>query len=86
MPINNNGIRCVHCDTEARKRCFAYNAGMCDALCEKALDYNNNCKFYKDKDVYIEELKHCAEKLNYDFNSYLIYSGLKSVVDKLLKN
>lgn len=86
MPVNNRGIRCVHCDIEARKRCFAYNDGMCDALHEKALDYKNQCKFYKDKDLYIEELKKCAERLNYDFTSYLIDTGLKPIVDKLLKS
>ena len=84
---NLRTIRCTHKeDTEGeRERCFAYNKGMCDALCEPCMSYNHKCKFYKDKLTYINELKQCAKKLDYDFDAYLKITGLKPVVDKLLK-
>lgn len=70
---NFNKIRC----TNKEHNCFAYNHGICEALSIHCNDKNDNCKFYKTKDVYIEELKICAERLNMSFSEYLEVTGIK---------
>lgn len=68
-----NKIRCAN----NMHDCFAYNHGVCEALCEQCRDKNNKCKFYKTKEQNIKELKQCAEKLNISFEDYIKNIGIK---------
>ena len=62
----------------SKELCFAYRKnGQCHCLELPALNKNKQCKFYKNKNDYIEELKAEAKDLNTDFDIYI--NELKSV-------
>lgn len=84
---NDTGCRCGHKDLfdNEKRRCFAYRGGLCDALKENCRNADGRCKFFKTKEKYLEELKFCAKRLNYNFDDYINACGLKSVIAILTK-
>lgn len=74
MSIVNNKVACIRC---AKDECFACINKRCDFLLEKSLNKKAECKFFKTKEQYNNELRYCAKRLNYSIDEYLKLTGLK---------
>ena len=70
----NIKLPCIRCN---KRECFAFKNSRCDFLLEKSLDKNAECKFYKTREQYNDELRYCAKRLNYSLSEYLKLTGLK---------